>query len=784
MAVPNYYDGHEALRGIWGASPDSVPRGWANNAVNRFFREDFNRTRPLIRQIVLEFENEEERIWFEGANGQGATFYNSYPSYVTPVLVCSIGGRIFTITIEGKTGTVRKLYDGNSRVYLHAWFAQGFQWLVIQDGIHPPLFWNGNPNDAPIRSDIAKNQMPIGSVMAFIHGRFVVASSDGNNAIYVGDIAYGETLTKPDDILNFTERTYWAEGGNFNTPAFLGNIMGLYAMPFIDTGTGQNELVVGCAGGFTSLDLSLPREQWVNTQVQRVALIGDGLVSSHGFAGLNGDMFFRCQSGISAYRNARVEYSQRWNQTPVSREVNYWIKPDRTDLLGNIPMVSWENMVITGCSPQIRPPNNPGFGYHRFCRGMVVFDADSMSTAGRDGAPVWHGQWSGIRPWAFAQGQIGNARRCFAFSFDRDGRNRLYEFTLQQGNDLFGQQESKIFSYYTTESFGSVETVTNEFQPKKLNGGMIELSELLKSSNIDVQYRPDGSPCWVDIAHLEPGCDCPTLPASCNLTAAPQWARKYFQAPNNLTCIPGQPLQTADTFRYCQVKVRGFGSFNVERLNIRFILVPDAQIVECLGNNCLPIDCCSTEDDYRYHIAPEGTNDEVPVIPGVLPVQFVSTRLARVCCPSFPSLCVTASGQATSLISQQDADTKAQAAAQQNAQAQLNCPDCTPSTEADQFVSEGEVVDYSGYFATGLYGGLEGQPWRLLDVLVEDPSALIAAGVVNATGTLETFTVYNSDFDPVTNVYTDTSPGSARIMLQRGCNTGGVPTWPSVDPYY
>jgi hypothetical protein len=779
------YDGHQQLRGVWGGSPDSVPAQYCHQAVNRFFREDYNKARPSIRSIELEFESEEERIWFQGANGQGATFYNSYPSFITSRLVCSIGGRIYTIEINGRTGVVRKLYDGNSRQFMHAWFAQGFQWLVIQDGIHPPLFWDGT--NAPRRSDLAKNEMPIGSVMAFLHGRFVVASADGKNSIFVGDIAYGATLTVPDDILSFTDKTYWADGGNFNTPSNLGNVMGLYPMPFLDTGTGQNECVIGCTAGFASLDISTPRPQWIDNQVLRVSLIGDGLASSHALAALNGDLFFRSQNGVNSYRNARIEYSQHWNQTPVSREVNYWLKPDRKDYLEFVPMVSWQNMVMCGTSPLIANPNNEAFGKHRYCRGMVVMDADAMSTAGRDGAPVWHGMWSGVRPWAFAQGYIGNANRCFAFSYDRDGRNRLYEFTLSDGDDWFGDERRKIMGRYDTSMFGNVETVTSAFAPKIINGGVIELSQIQGASEFTVEYRPDGSPCWVFVDHGAPGCDCPTR-ATCEqeplrpLTAAPQWTRKYFEAVEPTECVPGSD-QPANNFHHCQVRVNCTGSFVVDRLNIRFELKPDGQIAKCLFNTCEPIDCCPAEADYTYHIAPVGVNDEVPEVPIPPPRPFVATRSVRLCCPDVPSLCVVGIGQGQSTVSQAQADAQAQANANAAAQTLLsqNCPTCTPSTENDQFVSSGDVVDYSGFFMSGLYAGLEGLPFRLVNVLTD---IMIIYGHVDASGTFSTDQVYTSDYDVATNILTDTQPGSARLQLQRGCHPLGVDTWPSVEPYY
>lgn len=786
---PNFpVDGHQQLIGVHGGSPDSVPPGYAHQAVNRFFRETYNDTRPLFQGTTLQFESVDQQTWFEAANGQGATFYNSYPSTSTSKLVCSLGGRIYTITIEGNVGIVKMLFDGNSREFMHAWFAQGFQWLVIQDGIHPSLFWDG----ATIirRSDIAKNEMPIGSVMAFIHGRFVVASSDGKNSIYVGDIAYGETLTTPDDILKFTEQTYWAEGGYFNTPINVGNIMGLYPMPFLDTGTGQNELVVGCQFGFTSLDLSGPRTSWIDTQVQRVALVGDGLVSSHGFAGLNGDMFFRSQSGVNTYRNARIEYSQRWNQTPISREVNYWLKPDRRNYLEFIPMVSWQNMVFCGSSPQIANPTNPGFGKHRFCRGMVVFDADNLSTASRSGSPVWHGMWSGVRPWAFAQGYIQGANRCFVFSYDQDGRNRLYEMTLRRGDDVFEGQRIKIESSYTTGMYGSVETVTNPFDVKRINGGVLEFSQVLGLSSFEVQYRPDGTPCYVNIDSGQAGCDCPVrapctdLPPYRTLTALPQWGRKYFQQPSLNACTPGSK-QPATTFHHCQVRINATGSFVIDRMRIRFELMKEEQIAECSGPQCQPITCCPNENDYAYQLAPAGvTNPNIPVIPSDGPARFMSTRVVRICCPAFQSICVVASGSATSDISQADADSKAAAVAQENAQLQLVCPTQSGAV-LDTFCIDGGAEDLSAFFAAEAQTEFTNQPWILKDLYTDET---IASGTVDEDGTMQTYFLNvdytHGTFDPGTGVYTDAGGGNTCIGLLIGTNYGGEYVYPSVTGPY
>lgn len=777
--MPEYtYDGFTGLRGIWGGNSDFVPPTYAQNAVNRLFRQDYNATRWGIQNIELEFENDEERIWFHGANGQGAFWYDSYPSYLYPKIAVSVGGRIFTIEVVGRKGKVRKLFDGNYRQGLHSWFVQGYEYLVCQDGVNPPMIWDGQ--NAAYRSDIAKNQIPIGSVMAFIHGRFILATADGKNVIRLSEIAGAANVNEHKDILEFPEVI-----PSFGIATNLGEVMGLYPMPYLDSGSGQYELTALCQNGFTSFDFRSEEQDLLSTQVQKISLFGTGCVGTHAFAGLNSDLFFRTVSGINTYRNSRLEFTQSWDQTDVSREVNYWLKDDRPDLLGTIPMVGWNNMVLTGCSPLIEPPSNPCFGYHRYCRGFTVFDAQSMSTAGRQGEPVWHGMWTGIRPWAFVKGRIGTAQRCFAFSYDRDGKNRLYEITQGNGPDYFEGQPRNIFSLFTSATLGSVEGRTSTFQPKKLNGGYIEVDGVLNASRIDVDYRPDGSPCWLPIDFLEPGCDCPKLnEAGCRQTSWPVWARKYFKAKSGTDCIPGTGIP-ADVFYHCQARVRGEGSFNVSRFNFRMNPQPNKEVAECVGNNCNLVACCPAEYDYSYHIAPLGENTEVPVLDCTPPVKtYTSTRIYRAVCSTDPSIFVNAQGQGTSTISQADADQKALLAAEQNAQEALRCPSCSTLNLITALIGEGGSLDLNAFFASGLFTGKRNQPVRLYD---STDMAYIFLGLVNQSGTIEDVTNYpafpNGTWDTVTKTYTQGMTGSSSISLQIGCSLGGNYTWPPEGSY-
>jgi len=146
-------------------------------------------------------------------------------------------------------------------------------------------------------------------------------------------------------------------------------------------------------------------------------------------------------------------------------------------------------------------------------------------------------------------------------------------------------------------------------------------------------------------------------------------------------------------------------------------------------------------------------------------------------------VCVTAFGQGESFVSQQDADLKAQAAANKNAQESLVCPDQSTAILADFYIDGGDE-DLSAYFVDGVADGFTNQPWRLYDVITE---SYIASGHIDENGTMitdSTFAEYtHGSFDPNTNIYTDNDSGWTRIQLQIGTNVFGNYSWPTVGAY-
>lgn len=720
-----FYDGHEQISGVSGANPTVIPKNYAAVAVNRSFRFDENRTRPGFVSLELVFPDDDrhgnDRKLFEAGNGQGGTFYNAYPSFKPSLLVFSIAGSIFTVEVRGQIGYVRRLISGNYPTFLHAWFAQAFEWLVIQDGGSKPILWNGT--DAPRRA--ASDEVPIGSAMAFIHGRLAVASSDGTNQIAVGDIVYGSDTTNTNDVIRFTEIQYWAEGGAFGVPLFIGDIMFMVAMPFLDTGNGQNELVVIGKDGGISLDLSGPRETWKDARIERVAQLGGGGVSSHGYALLNADLLYRSTEGVQSYRNARSEFQQTWQMSPISTDVRRWMGSNAGRYGQFCTMAAWNNQVLVSVSPLIAKPNNLAAGFHRFHRGFVVLDAQPQSNTLREGASIWQGLQTGIRPVCFVDGRIQDRHRCFCLSYDRDGKNRIYEMTTDQRDDWFEGDRRKIVSFYDTGLIGTAQRSTN-FDLKTLVGGQIQLSGLNESVDMSISYRPESTPCFLPLYDQTVGCDCPAQPSGCFTSALPQRDRRYLPAAKP-DCAPGS-TQPGNQLFSMQGRVRLTGSATVDRLAFKFNPRAQDESVRCEPSTCQPASCCPYADEFTYQLAPEGSNPNIPTVapPDGIPQTFTATASAIATCPGGSP---TATGEATvtSTISFEDALARAQEEARQIAEANLHCGSvCNCINDGFAPVFHSDTYDMAVFFLPNSFPSNENEAWRITDT----------DGVIYAEGTV------------------------------------------------
>jgi hypothetical protein len=590
--------------------PSYLPESVVSESVNRTFRGGINRTRPSIRNISIEvgagqdanIVNDIQNGNFQGAYPYRAVKYNSADG-----ILISVSGTIYFLKIANNSATAYKIIEGNDPGMMHTWFVQAEDRVYIQNGYQNAIAWDGDLNIPAYRLNPYLAKMPIGTVMEYAFGRVFV--SDKFNQIYASDIIYGNGFTDTKNTENFTEIGYWAEGGAFSTPAMMGNITGMKVMPQIGTNLrGQGELVILTGNGAFSMDVSIPRSEWNTSNIQRISLLGRGCTSP--YVGLaNSELWFRSHDGWAFYSNSQSEFARYFSLRKLSREVNKWVSNDTPWLKQFASTMFFDNYLISTVSPQTYRAEGVE-GLNRYHRGMVVLDLDQSSSPAPDAQLQfrWNGIWTGIRPTQLLTALIQGEKRGFGFSFDADNKNRLYEFTVAQGDDYGPNGSRQIESFFTTGRYDFNRSgATNKFLRKKITGGEMWMSEIKGEVQSSAEFRADSNPCWSELkVPTTFGCD----PCSPQVTECfPQrggnrYKRYKFNTPDPSECndLAGIPSVEGSEF---QIKVNLTGAATVDRVRLMANIKnnDDSPVGDCPEENqeCEPFLCCQ-EKYWKYNI--------------------------------------------------------------------------------------------------------------------------------------------------------------------------------------
>lgn len=601
MGDGRVYEGHSFVFGQDNdTDPSALEPSTASRAINRIFRGGKNRTRPPF--IHCDFIFDDTSLQYEDivrfGNFQGWMPYKKKLPGREDGIIVAIGGSIFFLTLVNESWFCRQVATGNDPRLLHTWFVQAQEWVYIQNGKDRPIFWNGLFPSTARRSDPALKEMPVGTIMAYAHGR--VFLSNPFDQIAASDIIYGNGLTRSDATQFFTENEYWNEGGYFGQPTELGKITGMVVMPRQDQNIrGTGELVVLSEEGATAIEASVSRRLWKESQIQTVTLSGRGCVAPASLILVNNDCWFRSDDGLASYQVSRVEQKRQLSFGKLSRHANAWFDEDTPWLIRFNSMVYFDNRVLSTVSPFLAEAKDEKYGSHRYHRGIVALDIDQASGTQGDAGFNWDGLWTGIRPCALLK--LG--KRAFAFSYDVDGENRIYEITRSGLNDeIYGRPVSTKWFYHTKRWDWKNTQRSNEFEVKKLVGGELWISEVRDQIKVGVDYRNDNSPCWTELN--------PNEAFGSKFTgqwkfSSPRGKRFKFPTPQE-RCVKGDPYPSNHGSQH-QIMVYGEGYMRIDRMRVAMAAVNDPNSNQA---NCKPDDPnisvdlgCKLSDDYSYEIA-------------------------------------------------------------------------------------------------------------------------------------------------------------------------------------
>lgn len=447
-----------------------LPRDYTSFAVNMSFRSNEASSRPPFVNMTNEFpykEGNEEEVFGNG-NVTGVFGYAATIPTTQSYIIAAIGDSIFAGLVSGITIQWRRIYKGIDPKWQMSFFCQANQYLIWQNGKDLPLYWDGISTTMKYCKDApgVENQMPIGNVMVFAHGRVFVATED--NLVYASNFAYSTGLDGY-GVFNFTESQYFSGGDGFGAPASLGRITGGGVIQRTPDANGHGPVVFFQERGAFAIDASKSRDNWTNDpNIQQIVLTGRGCSSPFSVVAANGDLWYRCNDKtISSFKRELSQQGQ-WNNKSLSKEVTLFTNYDaETTLLFSFGLFI-DNRLLMSVGSRNEIPENNEYGYHRYCLGMVSLDFDSGSTVLSDEPFTWDGLWTGPRVTGATEIIVAGEQRGFVFSFDTDRKNRVYWLAAGIKNDATVNGEKEIVCAFKNEGLFFDPGKTNIFSSTKV----------------------------------------------------------------------------------------------------------------------------------------------------------------------------------------------------------------------------------------------------------------------------------------------------------------------------
>lgn len=482
-----------------GDEPSVLQHTQAANAINTVFRGGYAKCRPGISRSALTFPNSfgsddaTLRNAFELSRFQGAKVYQPLFGQ-DPYIIASIGGRIYKVNIDSdyQVMDITPTDGPNPSNRPIAWFEQAEDFMVMQDGLSKAIIFDGSSSR---RANPAAREVPTGTVMAYGWGRLWVASSD-RHFFVAGDIVGGDSGTGAydyrDAVLKFTENEFLNGGGSFGVPQASGQITAMKFPAALDNSTGQGPLQVFTAQGGWSVNAPVDRTIWQDLQypIQSVNLSAPGPVSQNTVSPVNNDLWYRSFDGMRSFVNAQRSSETQWDNTPMSYEVQDILDYDDENLLLDYSSSGLFNgRLVQTVSPY---PTSQGVAH----RGLAILDfAPLGSIRSKNMAPVWNGIWTGLNVLQVVQ----CVNRCFLFVLSADSTIQLWELTKSDRFDKPDLITDRRISWSVTPKSFGFQDAGQEI--KQLAGADMWIDRVAGLVEIDVDYRPDQYPAFVDWAN-------------------------------------------------------------------------------------------------------------------------------------------------------------------------------------------------------------------------------------------------------------------------------------------
>ncbi len=502
-----------------GTNPRLTPMDCCPLIVNGTVRGGFIDPRPaIVRSDIAWLDTTAQQVFQRGVY-QGSSFYNSENG---PVMLFAFDGHLVSYNIIARAARCLTMArQPFSRHSPFVFFGQRGPYAVAQDGVSPPVIIRGTV----ATQGTAATGVPCGTFMADGWGRFFVVSPD-RTRIYASN--HEADPTSP-GILAFTEGTaYYLNAPFFAVPANLGKVMAMEFAPSYAQKSDLGPLTLFCEFGTRAFDVSVPRDQWITTDIATTPMPSHGACAHGAVVRRGNEIIFSDQDGhIQTMMAAmRRDQSARVRMRDASMYPVY--RDEFAELRRWRQAVHFNDRTLTTVLPR-RVRRDDG-------RCSVVHDAlavEQETPQATNEEVVWDGLWTGLGFASLDMATVQGRPRCFTVSNDTDGVNRLYEITgLNTGTDV-GSCASPIpmTAQLRAADFDTV------FLSKKFEKCAIRLGDVSRSVTVTGWWSKDRQTAvpWftaqakVVTGKNSPGAD-PSQPlARMNPPAPPKAQDKFFE---------------------------------------------------------------------------------------------------------------------------------------------------------------------------------------------------------------------------------------------------------------
>jgi hypothetical protein len=295
-------------------------------------------------------------------------------------------------------------------------------------------------------------------------------------------------------VWKFEDTPTWDNAGVFGLHANFGKVMVLAVVPQVkQTPNGQGDLLIGGTNGAQTLNLQVPIDQRLDSQIQDTALVGSGFASYLGVLPVKSSIYFVGQRGLQEVRRSQADFSQSDSDTSESGDVDYYWNMSNPGLRALTPLGHHDDRIFMGCMPETSPSS---YGAdHRYSKAWLTLDVAERYRQGQRIPRAWYGLQCGPRPVEWVSDLIVNrTHRSYVVSHDADGINRTYEVSNFRTHDVVDGNPKKVKWFFMSPKLGAQKG--DALLVKKPQLARVDFKRGEEKATLSLEWHGEASNCW------------------------------------------------------------------------------------------------------------------------------------------------------------------------------------------------------------------------------------------------------------------------------------------------